>query len=282
MMLVSKLSNPFLLGVSISSIKAGTLKVSSRPFVTPIASVPLTCVYGFGCRYDGCLRVVRGGGENRKKTAIAFALSITVALMMLAQPVSAGTITSLVEDSEGDLGFGVNPKTGGIMQQWGENTPVAKAGYLDMVSTWLSQKGKTYTFGMELAAELPKEGSTLSGGMRLVEWAMWIDPSPYNYITNPVAPLFLIALRYDGSSYSAFILDYSTMLTESVAFSVDGSELQLQFSTDTIGNAAFEWWSPLVRVWWGPLGTPAYWFVDAVDLPPVDGYVYIDLPWPPV
>lgn len=216
-----------------------------------------------------------------RKTAIACALSSAIALMMLSQPVSAATITSVVGDPEGDLGFGVDPKTGGSMQVWQDGTQVAKAKYLDIVSMSLSQKGKTYTFAMELAAALPKEGSALPDGFKLVEWAMWIDPSPYNIVTNPVAPLFLIALRYDGSSYSAFVLDYSTMLSTPVAFSIDGSKLQLQFTAASIGNLAFEWWSPLVRFWNGPLGTSGYWFVDAVNLEPVDGYVYIDLPWPP-
>ncbi|OGS52334.1 MAG: hypothetical protein A3K75_04825 [Euryarchaeota archaeon RBG_13_61_15] len=212
---------------------------------------------------------------------VALSSAIVVGLLLVPGSVSAGTLTAVAEDPEGDLGFGVDPKTGGIMNLWADNTPVAKAEYLDIVSTWLSLKKGTYTFGMELAAALPEEGSALPGGIKLAEWAVWIDPSPYNYITNPVAPLFLIALRYDGSSYSAFIMDYGTMLTTSVAFSVDGSKVQLQFTSASIGDLAFEWWSPLVRVWWGILGSAGCWFVDAVNLEPVDGYIYIDLPWPP-
>lgn len=214
------------------------------------------------------------------KTAIAFSLSFTIVLM-LAQPVTAGPMMSVVEDSEGDLSFGVDVKTGGFIREWADNTPVAKSEYLDMLSTWLSLKKETYTFGMELAADLPKAGSPLPDGFKVVEWAVWIDPSPYNYVINPVPPLFLIALRYDGSSYSAFIMDFATMLTTPTAFSIDGSKFQLQFTKASIGNLAFEWWSPLVRVWWGTMGSAGYWFVDAVDLPPVDGYVYMDLPWPP-
>ena len=216
-----------------------------------------------------------------RKTVIALAVSSTIALMMVALPVGAATVTSVWADPQGDLGFGVDPKTGGIMHEWGDNTPVVKAGFLDMISTWLSQKGKTYTFGMELAAPLPIEGTPLPAGFKMVEWAMWIDPSPYNYIVNPCPTLFLIALRYDGSSYSAFVQDYSTMAKTPIAFTVDGSKLQLQFTAASIGNLAFEWWSPLVREWTGPVGTSGYWFVDAVNLPLVDGYAYIDLPWPP-
>jgi len=215
------------------------------------------------------------------KAAVVLLSVIIVGLMLVPSSVSAKTLISVVDDAEGDLGHGIDPKTGGIMSLWPDNTPVAQTKYLDMVSTWMSLKKNTYTFGMELAAALPEEGSALPTSMKLLEWAVWIDPSPYNFITNPVAPLFLIALRYDGASYSAFILDYETMIATSTPFSVDGTKLELQFTSAAIGDLAFEWWSPLVRVWWGTLDSAGYWFVDAVDLPLVDGYAYIDLPWPP-
>jgi hypothetical protein len=207
--------------------------------------------------------------------------AFVASLMLVPGCVSARPMTMVVEDAEGDLGFGVDPQTGGIMNLWPENNPVAQATYLDMVSTWLSLKNGVYKFGMEVASALPEEGTPLSGGMKLLEWAMWIDPSPYNYIVNPVAPLFLIALRYDGSSYNAFILDYSTMGEVPAQFSVDGSKLELTFTSAQIGDIALEWWSPLVRTWFGTLGSAGYWFVDAVNLPLVDGYAYMDLPWPP-
>lgn len=216
-----------------------------------------------------------------RKTTIALTLSSMIALIMVAQPVMGATITSVVSDPEGDVGYGMNPKTGGLMQTWPDGSKVAKTKYLDMVSMSLSQKGKAYAFGMELAGALPIEGTALPGGFNLVEWAMWIDPSPWNVLVNPVPSLYLIALRYDGAEYSCFILDYATMTTAPTPFSVSGSKLEIQFTAASINNLAFEWWSPLVRVWSGQLGTPAYWFVDAVNLPLVDGYVYIDLPWPP-
>jgi len=215
------------------------------------------------------------------RVMVALLSAIVAGLMLVPSIVSAKTLTAVAEDPEGDLGFGVDPKTGGIMHLWADNTAIAQAEYLDMVLTWLSLKKETYTFGMELAAALPEEGSPLPSGIKLVEWVVYIDPSPYNYITNPVAPLYLIALRYDGASYSAFILDYATMLTAPVQPSIDGSTFELQFTTADINYLELEWWSPMVREWTGPVGSSGYWFVDAVDLPLVDGYAYIDLPWPP-
>lgn len=200
---------------------------------------------------------------------------------MLALPVSAGPKIMVVEDTTGDVGFGVDYKESEISKVWADNTPIVQAGYFDMISTWLSQKGKKYTFGMGLLADLPKEGVALPDGIHLAEWAVWIDPSPYHVTLNPVASLFLIALRYDGSSYSSFILDYGTMVATPVEPSIVGSTFQLEFSASSIGNLAFEWWSPMVRAWWGQLGSSGYWFVDAVDFGTVDGQVYYDLPWPP-
>jgi len=228
-----------------------------------------------------CLGVVRGGGENRKRTAIAFALSFTVALMMLAQPVVAGTLTMKVSDSTNDVGRNWAMKVSDPSQYWGDMTSLAQAGYFDMVSTWLSQKGKTYTFGMELAAQLPQEGSALPNGIKVVEWVMWIDSGPWAPGMDPVATLYRISLYYDGSSYSALLLDVSTMVKTPVPFTVDGSELQVEFSADLVGNPAGLWWSPGVRVWWGPVGSTGEWIVDVVSYEYAPGQWGIEIPWPP-
>lgn len=216
-----------------------------------------------------------------RRVVVAFLSAIVAGLMLAPGGVSAGVMKTVAQDSLGDIGFGVDPKTGWIMHEWADNTPVDRAGYFDMVSASFSQKGKIYTFEMEVAAALPEVGSPLPNGIHLAEWAVWFDPSPYNVHTNPVAPLFLIALRYDGSAYGAFVLDYSTMTAVSTPFSVDGTELQIVFTAASIGNLEIPWWSPLVRVWWGPLGSSGYWFVDGVDMGAVPGQDGIDLPWPP-
>jgi hypothetical protein len=225
--------------------------------------------------------VVRGGGETRRKTAIAFALSFTVALMMLAQPVSAGA-TMKVSDSTGDVGFGFSSKTSEILTNpWGPGTPWVKAGYFDIASAWLSQKGKVYTFGMELAANLPKEGSKMVGVER-AEWALWIDPSPWNVATNPVVSLFRIALVYDESLYAAELRDPSTgTLLASLPFTVNGSTFEVEFSAASIGNLEVHWWCPFVRIWQGLFGSAGYAFLDGIDWGTATGQEYYDLPWPP-
>jgi hypothetical protein len=225
------------------------------------------------------------GGSNRRermrRVMVALLSAVVAGLMLVPGGVSAGA-PMVVEDSVGDLGIGVNTKTSEIARPLPGNVPVAEATYLDIHLTWLTQEDDTYSFGMELASELPEAGTALPKGVKLVEWAMWIDPSPYHVTLNPVAPLFLIALRYDGSSYSAFILDYGTMVTTALDPSVGDTSFELEFSAASIDDLESKWWSPLVRAWWGTLGSAGYWFLDAIDFGTAPGQEYYDLPWPPV
>jgi hypothetical protein len=200
------------------------------------------------------------------KVTLAVASTLVIALIV-AMPASAGTVTMKVADGTGDVG----------RNSWAHvNDPVAKTGYFDMVSTWLSQKGKTYTFGMELASLLPEEGSPLPVPIKTAEWLLWIDSYPWS------APLYTLSLYYDGSSYSAILLDVSTMVTTPLPFTIDGTKFQVDLSQDLVGNLAGLWWSPAVRLWWGPMGSVAEWLVDLVDFGVAPGQDGIDLPWPPV
>ena len=151
-----------------------------------------------------------------------------------------------------------------------------------MASVTLSQNGDTYTFVMDLVKALPKEGTPLAKGVRVAEWAIWIDPEPWNPVLNPVAPLARIALFYDGSVYSASVLDYATMDTvQPESFSHEGSTVVLVFSAESIGNLQFTWWCPLVHLYLGPMGSGGTIFVDSIDYDATEGQVYGDLPWPP-
>jgi len=213
-----------------------------------------------------------------RRVGVALLSAIVTGLLLVPSGASALT-TMVVQDSVGDVGIALDMKTGTIRDTLSPNAPLVKAGYFDMVSAWLSQKGKTYTFGMELAVALPKEGTPLPNMVKLAQWDLWIDQAPY--IVDPAPPVGMIALRYDGSSYSAFVLDWATMVETPIPFSIDGAKLQLQFTAAQISNAVISWWVPLVEIYVGPLGTTASAFVDAVDLGAVTGQVGFDLPWPP-
>jgi hypothetical protein len=208
---------------------------------------------------------------------MAALLSAIVVVLMLAMPASAGVMTMKVIDSTGDVGRNSPAHVNDPSQYWADKTAVAKTGYFDMISTWLSQKGKTYTFGMELASLLPEEGSALPVPIKTAEWVLWIDPYP-----GSLTPLFRVSLYYDGSSYSAILLDVSTMATTPMPFTIDGAKFQVDLPQNSVGNLAGLWWSPGVRLWWGPLGSVGEWIVDLVDFGVASGQDGIDLPWPPV
>jgi hypothetical protein len=202
--------------------------------------------------------------------------------LMLSMPVSALS-TLKVTDGKGDQSIMFDPKTGELDKLWPASTAIAQAGYLDISSAWLTQKGKTYTFGMELAKALPEVGTPLPHQIRSVDWSMWIDPSPWNSKENPVSPLFQIALTYDGTAYSAFVANFVTMERNAVSsLSIGTSTFELEFSAESISDQAFSWWVPAVGVNFGPTWSAGSVIVDMIDWDSTNGQVWYDLPWPPL
>jgi len=202
--------------------------------------------------------------------------SAIVVGLMLAMPVSAETETIVVSDRIGDLGVMWDFTTCEPRSLWGHGTPVVSAGYFDISSFSLSQKGKTYTFGMELAADLPREGDALPAGIYLACWVAWIDPEPYNAKYNPVDSYYTVLLTYDGLKYAAELQDYVTgEVIASLPVCIDGSKFQMQFSASSIGNLESFWWYPASAMFWG-----AVWdCVDRADSGAVPGQVWWDIPW---
>lgn len=201
--------------------------------------------------------------------------------MMLAQPVSAGTIAITVQDRTGDLGPKIDWEAADTLNFWPDTRSLTKVGYFDMVSFSLSYKAKTYTFGMELAKALPEPGSALPTGFKLVKWLMWIEPEPWNMKYNNIPSLYTIQLTYDGSKYAAELKDYSTGdVLATLPFKVDGSKLQLQFSAASIGNLESFYFMPCTVVVWAVTGA-GYWDLDSTDPGAAPGQVWWDIPWPP-
>ena len=205
-------------------------------------------------------------------------VSIAILGLMLV-PGSAQALTTItVQDGIGDVGIALDMHAGTVKDTMSPNAPLEKVGYFDMVSVWLYQKGKTFTFGMELAADLPAEGTPLPNMVRTAKWGMWVDQVPY--VVDPWAmPVALIALQYDGVSYAASVLDYSTGTQTSIPFTVDGSKVRMEFSAAMFGNAGMSWLCPAVQIWLGLYGAA---IIDSVDPGSVAGQVGFDLPWPPV
>ena len=224
--------------------------------------------------------MVRGGGETRRKTAIAIALSLTITLM-LTLPVSADTSwTKTYDDQEGDLWmvWTVPGKVGATFMN--SHTGIVKAGYFDMVSLGLSQTGDDYTFKMTVAKDLPQPGDKLPNGLHAARWVMWIDTEPW--LTGGQS-LYTVGLFYEDGQYSAKVIDYPTWETlTSLEFRRSGSSLEVDFSAGDIGGYDFTWWQPGVVINYGPLGTWGQTWVDALDPGVANGQVDFDIPWPPV
>ena len=219
-----------------------------------------------------------------RKKVIALLSVIVVGMMTVPGGVSGRSAATWIEDSTGDVGFGFSTKTGEILQApWGTGTPWVAIGFMDIAAASLSQKGQTYTFGMKLATDLPKEGTALPDSVKRAEWALWIDPSPWNMATNPVASLFKVALIYDDLEYSGELVDATTgAYLASLPFTVDGSTFFVDFSAASIGGLEFQWWCPLTRVWQGLFGSWGAAYLDGIDWGTAAGQEYYDLPWPPV
>lgn len=205
------------------------------------------------------------------------------AFMMLAQPVSAGTVEIRVDDARGDLGPKYDAATASGVLFWPSTMPLVKVGYFDMLSFWLSYStdDEMYTFGMELAKALPTPGSALPYGFKRVSWLMWIDAEPWNPVYNPAAEtLFTVQLVYNGVEYVAELrqgLSYGPVL-ESLTFDVNQAEFEVYFSADSIGDVSDNYWMPCTVVEWS-VPHAGYWDLDSTDPESVEGQVWWDIPW---
>jgi hypothetical protein len=235
--------------------------------------------------------VVRGGGETRRNTAIAFALTFIVAAMMLGPQVSAGKSTEItVPDRIGDLGkynlvLIVGPTKAPKVPDptWGDNAPVMEATYVDMVSLSIAMVHGKYVFSMELAGDLPQAGDPMPPGIRYVGWQWWIEDGPWDPM-SPIIPktYYWVCLELDESGYSAGIYDARNAWAYTpVPFTIDGATFQIQVPEKLLGGLESFWWSACTYV-----AKEHYnawpWFTDLIDPGTDHGQIGTDFPWPPV
>jgi len=213
-----------------------------------------------------------------KEAIVASLCALVAGLMIVPCSVSAGANEVVVQDRTGDLSLGgIDWETTESTAYWPDSSPVGKAGYFDMLCFWLSEKKGTFTFGMEVAADLPVEGAALSPGFYKVTWLMWIDYEPWNLKLNPVLSLYTIKLVYDGAAYAAELIDYPTgTVLATLPYTVEGSVLQIQFASDLIGSLDDFWFMPCTVVQWSASG---YFDLDTTDPGSVEGQVWWDIPW---
>jgi len=229
-----------------------------------------------------------------RKTDVALLSLIVVGLMLVPSSVSAGKSTvTTVPDRTGDLGkynvyiiVGDTKAVAQVDNSWGENAPVLKAEYVDMVSVSFGMVRDTYVFGMKLAADLPRSGDPLPPGIRYVGYNLWIESCPWDP-TSPIIPktYYQVSLEFDGSSYTVYLYDAAagtlTSLPSSCITMIDARTFQIRISPDLLGDLNSFWWSGctyLAKQY--PYAWP--WITDLIDPGNDQGQVGTDFPWPPV
>jgi hypothetical protein len=222
-----------------------------------------------------------------RRVVIALLSSIVVGVLLIPSSVSAEPMKTTISDRPGDLAmydvvFGVAKASGKTISapSWGDNAPMKKVGYLDMVSlSFGTLDDGTYEFEVIVAGDSPQAGDALPHGIKLVAWLLWIDTPPWTP-GNPVPSLFEIWVQYDGTGYAAVCRNTATRALTLVPFTMGASSFQMQISPDLIGNPASFWWSAATFALtnYNTLG----WMVDLNDVEKVPGQVWFDMPWPPV
>jgi hypothetical protein len=222
-----------------------------------------------------------------RRLVMALVSLVLVGVLLIPSSVSAETMKTTVSDRTGDLGmydvfFGVAKHSGKAISapSWGENAPMKKVGYLDMVSLSFGVLDDgTYEYEVIVAGDSPQAGDALPHGIKLVAWLLWIDSPPWTP-EDPAPSLFEIWVQYDGTSYAGVCRNTATGDVTLVPFTMGASSFQIQISPDTIGNLASFWWSAATFALtnYNTLG----WMVDVNDVERVPGQVWFDMPWPPV
>jgi hypothetical protein len=205
--------------------------------------------------------------------------AIAAGLLLVPGCASAKAVTLTVPDEVGDIGIIFDYETYLPVSTWGKNSQIAQAGYFDRTLFWFGLKGNTYTFGMELAGDLPQEGDPLAPGVTLVEYVLCLDKEAWDWVT-PVEGYFKLVFRYDGVHYSAALLDWPSMTVKMYPpFTVDGPRFEMEFSADSIDNIETFWLFTSVDVYLGELRNGLPWMVDAFDLDSVEGQIVTSIPW---
>ncbi len=225
-----------------------------------------------------------------RRVSLVIVSLVIVGLLNAPTSVSAyDEQTVSAEDAVGDVPFLWDSKTGEEWTSGCEGMPLTKYGYFDMMRYSLSQHVDTdtgeseYTFSMEVDGSLPQSIDDLPGGVKRVEWVMYIDLQPWNPVADTAVDCpFMLNLTFDGDGYSACLIDYVLIVGPVLAvleFEVSGSTLWIRWSADQIDNLEFFYFEASTRVWWGGPDTYGMRLTDMTDLNAVEGQEWYDIPW---
>jgi hypothetical protein len=185
------------------------------------------------------------------KVALSVASILVIALMM-AMPVSAGPRTVTFDDRQGDLGKN-NYAWGQGSHEWGDplswwqgDSPIANAGYLDMLSGWVTARGGTVTMGLVLNSSLPSDGM-LPNGVTEVRWAWFFYLSIDTYSGGNNANNYAVYVVWNENGLSTVLVDRTSgsspfSLTYLDTLVVDENVLTVIVSSESIAGA-IAWFS---------------------------------------
>lgn len=212
---------------------------------------------------------------------VAFASLVVVGMLMVPGIVSAKTASIEVEDRVGDVTAAWDYSTFDYAALLGDGMPIVQAGYFDMTLFQFCLKKGTYTFSMEMAADLPEEGDPLPTSVRLARYSLWLSTESWDWVSD-VVDYYLMVLWYDGSSYSAELLTCPTKeVITSLSFTVEGSRFSVELPASWMEGVESFWLFPAVNAFHSQNPEIELW-LDMLD-PDADvpGLEYTNILWSP-
>jgi hypothetical protein len=170
-------------------------------------------------------------------------LSVAAIAVMMAMPLSAaggGQIS--VPDRQGDIGKTIvcggqgSHESGDMLSYWSGNSPLAKAGYVDMLSEWIAIKGNTVTMGMTLAAPI-LVNSALPDGVKEIRWA-WLFWTTIDTTTSSNNAPYGVYVLWSGGELTAAFVDRTSgaapFAVKCLSSVVDGNALSVSIDLSSI------------------------------------------------
>jgi hypothetical protein len=179
--------------------------------------------------------------------------------IMVAAGLSASAATPTLADPSGDAKY---------------NAP----GYMDIVGAEAVLTGDTISFRMSVAAAIPATPPLPPPGNNQIHWDFPIDSDPSTFPAGylyPSAPgqsrnaEFFIKVAWDGSSFSAVLVDRRPLLSGGeatftpLAFTISGTDVQVAVPASLLPSSFS--WGALTIYWSSTPGTAGIHIVDNVE-----------------
>jgi hypothetical protein len=200
------------------------------------------------------------------KRILAVLPVLTIAAVVLAQPVLAGGLKCSVTDPEGDA-------------FWFFTSALPAHPYQDIIQVQVREAGKVFTFKMDVAGTVPDTPTFLIDGAKFMTWMWLVDLDPW---TMPAGyPLAAgsakqvevwMHILWDGESFSAELIDRRPLLDGEeavvmpISFSIKNATLSVSVDADVLGNPLSFRWRGVAQDWTGAFGSTGQMPIDLLPL----------------